>query len=379
MYNQLYNQLVAEIKNEIKNINIPSPAVPDIDFTPLVKQISEQKILYKLLADQINTMNEIISTIARELSQQKGFTVDIAHNIADKIELLNDNYASIKTIAKEIDLLRNDSMERFSYIDDKLSSTQRQLAASNDRTEGDLIALHDIVTVMNQRIAELNEKIDSLQNTREYIKGDIKEDIKDIKEEFAKIVVQNALDRQVLVEEIAARTMKQVKSLLAKKTKVEVSIKVKKRKSRKMIRKLKIKVAKRKIVKRKIVRKIKVRKIKKPVVKIMKGMIRGKLKRYGIVDYGNALVVTERNMQKYGRAVFDIARKMNGNTIMIMQEKMSEEDGFDQTTYDAMDNSEAVFIVTNRNMKRNFAVKNAALRKRVFVVDKKLKFSEVKY
>ena len=58
---------------------------------------------------------------------------------------------------------------------------------------------------------------------------------------------------------------------------------------------------------------------------------------------------------------------------------MSEEDGFDQTTYDAMDNSEAVFIVTNRSMKKNFAVRNAALRKRVFVVDKKLKFSEIKY
>jgi len=397
-YSQLYNQFVAEIKN----INIPSPATPDIDFKPLVQpltqQISEQKILYKLLADQINTMNEIISTIAREISLQKTFTEDMTNNLSNtlsnKIELLNDTFASIRTITKEVDALRNDSMQRFSYVDEKLLSMHRQVAASNDRTEADLIAINDIMTVMNERIAEVNEKMNDFNEKISYLQNmnyATPEDLQNVKEDLMNAIEQSSLDKHLLIEEIVARTSQRMKGMIAKKTKVEVRIKVKKRKSRKVAKVAKRKIkkvrkhVKKRTMKRKLATKIKVRKSKKPVVKIRKvakirkGMIRGKLKRYGIVDYGNALVVTERNMQKYGRAVFDIARKMNNNMIMIMQEKMSEEDGFDQTTYDAMDNSEAVFIVTNRNMKKNFAVKNASLRKRVFVVDKKMKFSEVKY
>lgn len=136
------------------------------------------------------------------------------------------------------------------------------------------------------------------------------------------------------------------------------------KKARKIVRKV--------VKKRRIVRKI-------TRAKINKNLIMRKLRKSDIADFNSALVVTERKTQKYGRAVFDVARKMNGNVVMIMQEKMSEDDGFEPVTYDAIDNSEAVFIVTNRKMRKNFAVKNAALKRRVFLVDKKLKFSEVKY
>jgi len=366
-----YNQIIAEVK-QINTTNIANTAntkeISTPDISPIIQQINDQKIMYKLLADQINVMNEIISTIAKEVAQQKTLSKDFYEVMNGKMKQLNeklneslsDNFSSIKTIETELDSIRNDSMQRFSFIDDKVSAMHRQLAASDERTEGDLIVMNDVSAVMNERIAELNEKIDSIQS---------------IKQEFEKMIEQNAeknkIDRQILIEEVVDRVSKRMKNLVAKR--VEVQIKVKRRKSRK-VKARKVKKVVKNVVKKK--RKV-VRKITR--AKISKNLIVRKLKKSEIENYGSALVVTERKAQKYGRAVFDVARKLNGNVVMIMQEKMSEDDGFEPITYDAIDNSEAVFIVTNRKMKKNFAVRNAALKRRVFLVNKNLNFSEVKY
>lgn len=97
-----------------------------------------------------------------------------------------------------------------------------------------------------------------------------------------------------------------------------------------------------------------------------------------IQTYPSALIVTERRMQRIGRAVFDVAKNVNKNVLMIMQDKMSESDGFEPVTYDAMSNSDGIFIVTKKNMKKNFSLKTLLATKPVFIVNKKMKFSKMK-
>ena len=94
--------------------------------------------------------------------------------------------------------------------------------------------------------------------------------------------------------------------------------------------------------------------------------------------YPSALIVTERRMQRVGRAVFDVAKNMNKNVLMIMQNKMSESDGFEPITYDAMSNSDAIFLVTKKNMKKNFSLKTLVATKPIFFVNQQMKFSEMK-
>ena len=389
MQNQLFEQI-----EQIKNLPAPTVTTTQqaVDFSPIVQQIAEQKMLYKLLADQVNTMNEIVDMIAKEFSQQKTFTRELATRMQEINDNFADSFARVKNIETDIESLRSETMQRFSYAEDKTTSMHRQLAASSDRTEADMIALHDVVTVMNERIAEMSEKINALNG---------------IKAEIAEMIEHNRIDvkvdRQVLIEKIVGDVTKRLKTVMKSemrnelkkgmkaKTKIEVKIKVrklKKRKSRKLHklhRKLKRKTARKikRFAKRKISRKIKPRKIRKTTVrkvrKINKTALMKKLVKSEITSYGNALVVTEKKAAKYGRAVFDIAKNMNENVVLIMQDKLSEADGFEQITYDAIDNSEAVFIVTPRKMKKNFAVRNASLTRRVFLVDKKLKFVEVKY
>jgi len=216
--------------------------------------------------------------------------------------------------------------------------------------------------------------------TPEYVNG-MREDIQQLKLEVQKIkdsndlaIVQNKLESQLMAERIIERTTNRFKDL----RKVEVKVKLKKRGKAKNIAKPK-KI--RRVIRKKRARKLVKKKVARKVTrsKINKDLLKSKLRKTEIDDYNTALIVTEKRFQKYGRAVFDVARKMNGNVVMIMQEKMSEDDGFEPVTYDAIDNSEAVFIVTNRKMKKNFAIKNAALKRRVFLVNNKLKFSEVKY
>src|SRR3989344_3662457 len=186
MQNQLFEQI-----EQIKNLPAPTVTTTQqaVDFSPIVQQIAEQKMLYKLLADQVNTMKK---------------------------------------------------------TEDKTTSMHRQLAASSDRTEADMIALHDVVTVMNERIAEMSEKINALNG---------------IKAEIAEMIEHNRIDvkvdRQLLIEKIVGDVTKRLKTEMRNelkkgmkaKTKIEVKIKVrklKKRKSRKLHklhRKLKRKTA----------------------------------------------------------------------------------------------------------------------------------------
>jgi len=319
--------------------------------------------------------------------------------VVEKIKEIDVNFSNLKTLEREIDSLRSGTMQRFSYVEEKIAAMHRQLAAGSERTEGDLIAMNDVMAVMNQRIAEIEEKIAELKNS---------DALEGVKTELLQAIEQDKNDRESLIEEIVGRTSRRMRNIVAKKTKAEVKIRMKKKKkkSRKAkitkitkIRKVAMKRKHRKILKkRKIARKIRSRrkirgkirgeirsKIRGKIwnkitrAKINKRLIAKKLKKSEIENYGSALVVTERKSQKYGRAVFEAARKMNGNVVMIMQEKMSETDGFEPITYDAIDNAEAVFIVTSRKMMKNFAVRNAALKRRVFIVDRKLKFSEIKY
>ena len=383
MQNQLFEQI-----EQIKNLPAPTVTTTQqaVDFSPIVQQIAEQKMLYKLLADQVNTMNEIVDMIAKEFSQQKTFTRELATRMQEINDNFADSFARVKNIETDIESLRSETMQRFSYAEDKTTSMHRQLAASSDRTEADMIALHDVVTVMNERIAEMSEKINALNG---------------IKAEIAEMIEHNRIDvkvdRQLLIEKIVGDVTKRLKTEMRNelkkgmkaKTKIEVKIKVrklKKRKSSKLHRKLKRKTARKikRVAKRKIARKIKPRikprQIRKITArKINKTALMKKLVKSEITSYGNALVVTEKKAAKYGRAVFDMAKNMNENVVLIMQDKLSEADGFEQITYDAIDSSEAVFIVTPRKMKKNFAVRNASLTRRVFLVDKKLKFVEVKY
>jgi len=390
-----YNEVIAQIQNiKIPEVKIPEfPKMPEIempDMKPVYEgidganhridalthtmtqrmeavnqQVGEGKLMYKLLADQINTMNEIVSTIASEFAQQKVLTKDTYEVLTDKMRQLNeqlsDSFSKLKTVEMDIDALRADSMQRFSFLDEKVAAMHRQLSVGNEKTEGDLIVLNDVVSVMNDRIAELNEKINDMQQMRE---------------EVAQIVVQNKLDRQLMIEEIVARTTEKMKNFA--KRRAAIAPKVAAKIGKVVVR---VKVKKGKMKHRKIVKKIKVRKAARKITrtKINKNLIAKKLRKTDIGNYETALVVTERKTQRYGRAVFDVAKRINKNVVMIMQDKLNEADGFEPVTYDAIDNSEAVFIVTNRKMRKNFAVKNAALKRRVFLVDKNLKFSEVKY
>ena len=356
----------------------------------LGQQINEQKMMYKMLADQVNVVGEMSTTIAKEFSQQKALDKDFYDAINAKMRMLtlemdqlNDTFDKVKTLQSELDSLRNDSMKRFSYIDEKVTSMHRQLSASSERTEGDLIALSDVVAAINERIAELNEKMNGVQAAN-YATP---EDLQNVKEELMSAIEQNMLDRQLMIEEIIARTSRQLKSFAAKKPRRKLKRKSGRKLKRKSVRKLK-KVRARKIKAKtvgRIVKKrkqrgiVRKRKIVRRARKISEKVLRRKLLKSEIGTYANALVIAEKKTQRVGRAVFDVAKQMNENVVMIMQDKLSEDDGFEPITYDAIDKSEAVFIVTNRKMVKNFAVRNAALKRRVFLVNKKLKFSEVKY
>jgi hypothetical protein len=405
----VYNQII----QEVKQINAPI-----IDLTPIDnsinttnyridsvlqkleatnQQIGDQKMMYHLLADQVNVMNEIVASIAKEFSHQQTISRELSEKIEILGEQLNGSFVSIKQILKDMELMNSDKSQ-FNSIDDKISAMHRQLASSTERTEGNIVALNGILAEMRGKIDSLEtsnfeihvavqnsmkeladnfEKMNSeTRNQIEYSikafsdsfneinsgnKIDMENSLKDTKQELMATIEQSKIDREALIQEIVDRTTRRMRRFV-KTPKAVVKVKVKKRK-----------VAKRKH------RKIKIKKNpRRKISKINKTVLAKKLMKAGIQTYPSALVVTEGRMQRIGRAVFDVAKNMNKNVLMIMQDKMSESDGFEPVTYDAMSNSDTIFIVTKKNMKKNFSLKTLVATKHIFIVNKKMKFSEIR-
>ena len=376
----IYNQIVQEVRQ----------LTPQVDFTPIDNSIdainhriddvlqkmqttnqeaADQKMLYKILSDQINVTNEIIASLAKEFSHQQTIGIELGQKIEMLNEQVNGSFINIKAILKEIDSGTNN--QKFNDLDGKIAAMHRQLATSIERTEGNIVALNGIMDEIRSKIDNmevsnfeiqvavqnsLKEFADNFEKTSYKARNQMENSLNSTKQELMQAIEQNKIDREALIQEIVDRTVKRMRKL-AKTPKVEVKIKVKKRKYR--------------------VRKIRKAKIKK-MRKINRNILAKKLLKTDIATYPSALIVTERKTQRIGRAVFDVAKVMNKNVLMIMQNKMSESDGFEPVTYDAMSNSDAIFIVTKKNMKKNFSLKTLVATKPVFVVNQKMKFSEMK-
>jgi hypothetical protein len=408
----VYNQIIQEVKqitipvidltpidNSINATNYRIDAVlQKLDATN--QQVNDQKMMYQLLADQINVMNEIVASVAKEFSYQQTISRELAEKIEMLNEQLNGSFVSIQQILKDMELMNSDKSQ-LSDIDERISVMHRQLASSIERTEGNIVALNGILAEMKGKIDSLEtsnfeiqvavqnslkeladnfEKMNSeTKNQIEYSikafsdsfseinsgnKIDMENSLKYMKQELMATIEQNKIDREALIQEIVDRTSKRMRRLV-KTPKVEVKIKVKKKRT-----------AKRKHRK---IKKIKVKKIaKRKTGKINKTILAKKLMKADMQTYPSALIVTERRMQRVGRAVFDVAKNMNKNVLMIMQNKMSESDGFEPITYDAMSNSDAIFLVTKKNMKKNFSLKTLVATKPIFFVNQQMKFSEMK-
>jgi len=364
----VYNQIIQEIK-QVTN--------PVVDFTPIDtsinatnyridallqkmeltnQQVSDQKMMYKLLADQINVMNEIVASVVKEFSHQQTLSRELGEKIEMLNEQVNDSFVSIKQILKDMELMNSDKSQ-LNNIDERISAMHRQLASSIERTEGNIV-------VFDGMLREMKEKIDGMETSNFEIQVAVQNSLQNMKQELFEAIEQNKIDREALIQEIVDRTSKRMRKIV-KIPKLEVKIKVKR------------KVAKRKHKKVRKVRKME-KKIVRKVSKINKNILAKKLMKADIQTYPSALIVTERKTQRIGRAIFDVAKNINKNVLLIMQNKMSESDGFEPVTYDAMSNSDAIFLVTKKNMKKNFSLKTLVATRPIFIVNQKMKFYEIR-
>jgi hypothetical protein len=406
----VYNQIIQQVKqmnptvnltpidNSINSINMRiNDIFQKMEITN--EQVTDQKTMYKLLSDHIIVLNDVVTSVAKEFSQQQIITRELAEKIEMLNEQLSGSFINLKTILKEIDLTTTANGQKFTDIDERIAAMHKQLASSIERTEGNIVALNGIFDDMKSRIDDLETSNFEIQvqvqnslkefadnsektnhETRNQLEGSLKafvdnfeeinaetrnemeNSLEKIRQELMDAIEQNKIDRESLIQEVVEKTTDRMRNLIRKKAKARIKVK-----------KQKIRKAKRKI-KKKIVKKV----VKRKVHKINKNILVKKLMKADIATYPSALIVTERKTQRIGRAVFDVAKGMNKNVLMIMQNKMSESDGFEPVTYDAMTNSDALFIVSSKNMRKNFSLKTLVATKPVFIVNKKMKFSEMK-
>ena len=338
-----FSQIIQESRNS------------SIDLSPLNNSINSANYRIDLLGQktdsatyQLNLITEMIASFAKELSQHQAIDNEFAQKIENLNEQLNGNFVSLRQILKSIEMIETDTNQKFNFVDERIASMHRQLASSIERTEGNIVALNGIMN-------EINEKIDSFETSNFEIQVSVQNSLQNMKQELMQEMEKNRIDRETLIQEVVERIAKRMKKIMA--PKVEIKVRVRKH--------------------RKTKHKIQKRKVNKKVSKINKNILAKKLMKARIQTYPSALVVTERRMQKIGRTVFDVAKNLNKNVLMIMQDKMSESDGFEPITYDAMLNSDAIFLVTKKNMKKNFSLKTVKAQKSVFIVNQKVKFSKL--
>jgi len=354
----------SQIVQQIRQINTPQNDIArlrnGIDTANQRIDMLAQKMSFtnQHMSEQINILNSVVASIAKEFAEHQTIDKDVARNIAILNEQFNGNFVNIKRILQDIELLNSGYAQRLDMIDERINAMHIQIAESVERTEGNIVALNDAIN-------ELKNKIDNMENSNFDKKIEISNSLNVFKQEIMEAIEQNKIDRDTLISEVVERTAKRMRKIMT--PKVDVKFKVKKRKARKP----------KKIVKGRKNRKIRVtKKIAKRMSKINKTILAKKLLRADVPSYPSVLIVTERRMQKVGRAVFDAAKNLNKNVLMIVQDKMSESDGFEEVTYDAMSNSDAIFVVTRKKMKKNFSLKTLE-RKPIFIVNQKMKFSKV--
>jgi hypothetical protein len=396
-----YNQIIQEVKQTKTPVDLSSVdsslnsincRIDDLlqKFESVNLQVADQKTMYKLLSEQGKVLSEVVASVAKEFSQHQ----TISRNLAEKIELLNEqlngSFVNLKAILKEIGVAIVESNQRFNDSDARIAAMHKQLASSIERTEGNIVALNGIFDELKKRVDDietsnfeiqvqvqnslsefsgnfekmnadtrnqidtLKTSFDNLEQTVAEKRGEIGNSLQEARQELIETIEKNRIDRDALVQEVVEKTTERVRNLIRKKAKIRV-----KRSKHKMKRKT-VKAAKRKIG------------------KINRNILAKKLMKAEIATYPSALIVTERKMQRIGRAVFDVAKGMNKNVLMIMQNKMSESDGFEPVTYDAMTNSDALFVVSSKNMGKNFSLKTLVATKPIYIVNKKMRFSEVK-
>lgn len=309
------------------------------------------KLIQEEMHDSMHVSKLMISDMGMLKSEMSSGTVEMK-KVQNEIMILEEEMKNSKVNSAEV-------MQNFDVLNVNFENLKKNFADLNDHVSA-------MINQMNAKVSDVSWKLENIATKEDLdmvISGFIsKQELHQAKNELQEEIKANWIDRNQLIAEIVTLTSENVRKMLEKKRKHSRKIKIRVKK------KMKRKVKKR--LHRKI-RKIKARKINKTI-------LAKKLMKADIQAYPSALIVTERRMQRIGRAVFDVAKKMNGNVVMLMQDKMNESDGFEEITYDAINNSDAVFLVTSKNMKKNPSIKNISERKKIYQVNRKIKFAEIK-
>jgi hypothetical protein len=362
------NQNMYSIREQIKNVDGYEKMIPFIEkisqniaifernfdniskeFDAIRKALQDVKVTDNSFLEQFNLFRENLRMIQEEMNDSR----HVSNLLMNDIVILKEEVKNIKFDPSEI-------LESINLINNNFAILRNHFVEMNQEVAG-------MINQMNAKLSDLSWKMENIATKEDLdmvISGFIsKQELYQTKNELEEEIKGNHINRDELVSEIVAQTTANMQKLLQRK----------KRKIRVKIRKIKIK-KKRNIAKK---RKFKKKIVKGKIRKINKNVLTKKLLKADITTYPSALIVTERKMQKIGRAVFDVAKTLNKNVLMIMQDKMKESDGFEPITYDAMLNSDAIFVVAKKNMRENPSLQSIKTTKKIFIVNNKMKFTEM--
>ncbi len=325
------------------------------------EEMSDNRHVSNLLMNDIgalkNQVNEASAQIQNSAQQMHTNSMQIQNTsvalkeVASEVSKMKDEIKNLRFDPSEI-------LEAINSINNNFEILRNHFVEMDNEVTG-------MINQMNAKISDLSWKMENIATKEDLdmvISGFIsKQELHQTKNELENEIKGNHINREELVSQIVTQTTTNMQKLLQRKRRVVI----------KKVRKIKLK-KKRKILKRK-----KFSKSVGKTAKINKSILTKKLMKADITTYPSTLIVTERRMQKVGRAVFDVAKTLNKNVLMIMQDKIKDSDSFGQITYDAMKNSDAIFLVSKENMRKNPSLKMIKSTKKVFTVNNKMKFSQM--
>jgi len=279
---------------------------------------------------------------------------------------LSSLQSAYEQMRPQISAIYQNLSEMHSSLESDILSAERQLSTKTDQTNEKIFSLENRITESQTMYQSLLQRMSEIQNDIERIQEDGKRfDNLMTKEEFEKINQENKNKFNSLISREDLEKMKSdfEMSLILNRLDYEVMLKGLKRKT---VRKIKRRIRKRKIVKK--AKKFSFRANR--IEKLLKA-------KYKMKPDEKVLIVSEKRLAKYGRAVYNVARKIDKNSVfMTVENRKNQKEEFGSTVEKAMKNSHLVLVSSRYSLKRTNVYKIIRkARVRIAFFNKRLQFS----
>ena len=321
----------------------------NMDFTNkqidlMNRELQNYKILSNSIMEQLNLMNENFSLLRKEITDNSY----ISRQIIAEMDMIKGEVRNSKSPSTEIVNMLDSMNENFEILRSRVMEISRETAETNSQLIRKLsdVATKEDVSNIGAKFSEMATKEDLDMVISGFIS---KQEFHEANQELKEAIIKGKIDKDALVSEL----MSNIKNLM---------------------KKPKRKVRHRKVVKKKIVKKIR----KKRTLTIKKSIVRKfLLKKVLLTENDRVLVVTDNKMEKIGQKVFDVARKINENAVLVMMEKREKPNQEpEDTVSEAMKSNDVIIGVTWYSLKNTHSLKEAVgMGARACLISKKLKLS----